>query len=85
VFSASPVAVVVPLDERGERLVETVRFARFELDDPAEPDDPVAVLAVASGVAGVWAWKARTAAVPTTVDEMTIGARLMAGDSSKRE
>jgi hypothetical protein len=91
VFSATPVAIFVPLeeDEREERDdVVTFFFDPVEPDDPEEPDDPadsVVAPALASGVDGLCAWKARTAAVPTTVEEMTMGARLMIGDSSECE
>jgi hypothetical protein len=90
VFSATPVAVVVPLeeDEREEPDVVTFFFDPVDPDGPDEPDDAddgVVAPALASGVDGLCAWNARTAAVPTTVEEMTMGARLMIGDSSECE
>jgi hypothetical protein len=54
-------------------------------DDGEEPDDVEVAAAVATGVAGLCAWKPSTAAVPKTVAEMTIGARLMIGCPSERE
>jgi hypothetical protein len=54
-------------------------------DEPDEPDDVEVVAAVATGVAAWWAWKPSTAAVPTTVAEMTMGARFMVGCSSEGE
>jgi hypothetical protein len=50
---------------------------------PAPPEEPDGVEAaagggaVATGAAAGWAWKPSTAAVPATVAEMMMGARLM--------
>jgi hypothetical protein len=54
-------------------------------DEPDDPDDVDVVAAVATGVAALCAWKPSTAAVPKTVAEMTMGARLIAGCSSEGE
>jgi hypothetical protein len=54
-------------------------------DVPDEADDVEGLAAVAMGVVALCAWKPSTAAVPKTVAEMTIGARLTVGCSSECE
>src|SRR4051794_24220873 len=79
---AAPRAVFVPEADALVDEPEVERAALVEPEDPElpdeadEPDDAEAV-AVLVGTAGWWAWKPRTAAVPITVAEMTMGARLM--------
>src|SRR3954451_7176555 len=66
---ASPVAVpdALPLpDDELDELAVAVAVAAG-----------VVVVAVAVWTAGVWAWKARTPAVPATVAAMTMGDRFM--------
>jgi hypothetical protein len=67
--------------------VAWVPAAPGDAGDPDDLDDVDvdAGAAVATGVAASCAWKPSTAAVPKTVAEMTIGARLMMGCSSEGE
>jgi hypothetical protein len=79
--------LVAGVDEREPVLLRE----RTDPERPDEPDDPDerdavdVAAAVATGVAALCAWKPSTAAVPKTVAEMTMGARLIAGCSSEGE
>jgi hypothetical protein len=76
--------LVAGVDEREPVLLRE----RTDPERPDEPDERDAVdvaAAVATGVAALCAWKPSTAAVPKTVAEMTMGARLIAGCSSEGE